>query len=276
MLRIGNTNTLEVTRTVRFGVYLASDQGEILLPKKVVPAGVAVGDSIEVFVYTDSEDRLVATTLRPIAQAGEFAALRVRDVTGIGAFLDWGLDKDLFVPRQLQKRPMVKGKVYVVYVCLDEVSGRMMASSKLTRFFNADASELTEGQKVELLIHDRSEIGLGAVINGAHSGLLFHSDVFERLAVGDQRQGYIKNIREDGKIDLTLQPQGYVALMGTQSDVVEALTKAGGFLPLTTKSDPDDISRQFGISKKAFKKLIGDLYRRRKITISDDGIRLVE
>jgi len=276
MLQIGKTNTLEVVRIVRFGVYLASDRGEILLPKRYVPRGVAVGNSLDVFVYVDSEDRLIATTLRPLAQAGEFAALRVNDVARIGVFLDWGLDKDLFVPPRMQLRPMRKGKVYVVYVCLDEVSGRMMASSKLTRFFNDDTSELVEGQKVDLLIHEESDIGLGAVIDGKYSGLLFHSEVFGRLEVGDRREGYIKQIREDGKIDLSLQPQGYVALMETRTDVLEALTKASGFLPLTAKSPPQEIYRQFGISKKAFKKLIGDLYKRRKITIADDGICLVE
>ena len=276
MLQIGKTNTLEVSRIVRFGVFLASDRGEVLLPRKYVPTGAAVGDSVDVFVYTDSEDRLTATTQTPLARAGEFAALRVTDVIGIGAFLDWGLDKDLFVPRQLQLRPMRKGKAYVVYVCLDDVSGRMIASSKLTPFFAQDTSELTEGQKVELLIHGQSDIGLGAVIDGKYSGLLFHSEVLAPLAVGDRCQGYVKQVRDDGKVDLALQPQGYVALMEMQSSVIDELTTTGGFLPLTAKSDPGEIYRQFGISKKAFKKLIGDLYKRRRITISDDGIRLAE
>ncbi len=276
MLHIGNTNTLTIARAVRFGMYLASDGEEILLPRKHVPDGVAVGDTVDVFVYTDSEDRVVATTRRPLAEVGEFAALRVRDAIRIGAFLDWGLDKDLFVPCQLQRTPMRRGEVHVVYVCLDEVSRRVMGSAKLTRFLSEDTAELTQGQKVELLIHERSDIGLGAVVDGKYAGLLFHNEVFERLEVGNRRQGYVKRIREDGKIDLSLQPQGYVALMQTQSDVLEALTAAGGFLPLTAKSDPNAVYSQLGISKRAFKKLIGDLYKKRRITISDDGIRLVE
>lgn len=277
MLHIGNRNLLRVSRLVDFGAYLASEKGEILLPGKYLPADTAPGDDLEVFVHTDSEDRLIATTRFPKAVVGEFAALTVRDVTRFGAFLDWGLEKDLFVPRQLQRETMLRGQTHVVYICLDEVSGRVIASGKLKRFFDADTQNLQIGQKVTLLIYERSELGFGAVIDGRYSGLLYHNEIFEFLRIGDTRDGYVKQVRENGKVDLALQPPGYQALMDeSQHLILDALRRAGGFLPLTVKSDPEDIYHEFGISKKAFKKLIGGLYRERQISITEDGIRILE
>ncbi len=274
MLQIGRMNTLKVVKRVRFGLYLASDEGEILLPRKSVPGNPEVGSSLDVFVYTDSEDRLIATTSHPHAMVGEFAGLRVKDVNRVGAFLDWGLDKDLFVPFREQLDPMTAGQSYLVRVCLDEVTQRVIATSKLRRFLNPDTSTLREGQEVHLLIGERIPAGFRAIVDGQYMGLLHENDVFEDLRIGDRREGYIRRVRDDGKLDLALQPQGYRALMATQSQILKALEEAGGFLPFTAKSDPKEIAERFGLSKKAFKKLIGGLYKARKIVISDNGIHL--
>lgn len=274
LLKIGDYNSLQVSRLASPGAYLEYADGEILLPGKFIPPGGAAGDILEVFVYRDSEDRLVATTQKPYAVVGQFASLRCVAVAPFGAFLDWGLDKDLLVPRDCQLVPMQEGRRYVVRVSLDEASGRIIGLAKIQRFLPEQATGLAPGQKVELLIWNRTDLGYKAVVNGAFGGLLFENELPHRILVGDRCEGYVKQIRPDGRIDLTLQPQGYEELLTQTPRVVEALEKAGGYLPCNGKSDPELIRKQFGLSRKAFKKIIGALYKDRIITITDDGMRL--
>lgn len=274
MLKIGNYNQLEIVKEVEFGMYLASDQGEILIPKKWVKEEWDVGDIIEVFIYTDSEDRLIATTLKPFAKVGDFVAMDVKQVTGFGAFLDWGIEKDLLVPLREQHRKLEEGQRCVVKVCLDHKTNRVIGVAKLSAFINKDVQGLQEGDQVELLIYDATDLGMMAMINHEFAGMLYKNEIFEPVKIGDKRIGYIKKIREDGKIDLSLKPSGYKAVLGDQEGVLEALEKAGGFLPLHDKSDPEEIRKAFNLSKKAFKKVIGTLYKEGRILILPEGIRL--
>ncbi len=276
MLHIGSYNELTVDRIFDFGVYLESEQGaDVLLPGKYVPEGTAVGDRLKVFVYTDSEDRPVATTQTPKAVVGEFACLRVKDVNAFGAFLDWGLDKDLFVPFKRQHRQMEVGRSYVVRVLLDEQSGRVVAASRLNAFFNKDTRGLEEGEAVRLMIYDFTDLGIMAVVDNEYSGVLYRSEVFEPLRFGDVRDGYIKKIRPDGRLDLMLRKPGYAAVTDLKPQVLEALERAGGFLPYHGKSDADEIRAVFKMSKKVFKQVIGGLYKEGAITVGEDGMRLV-
>ncbi|MDT8391798.1 MAG: S1-like domain-containing RNA-binding protein [Lentisphaeria bacterium] len=277
MFDIGRRNTLTITRFSSPGAYLAwGEDGEVLLPGKFVPADAAAGDCLAVFIYTDSEDRLVATTQQPYGMVGEFASLTCVKVTSFGAFLDWGLDKDLFVPRMCQAGPMREGQRYVVYISLDEVSGRVIGLAKLQRFLEERAEGLSRGDAVELLIWDRSDLGYKAVVNNRFSGLLYEDQGHRNIRRGDRLTGYVAGIRPDGKIDLSLSPQGYDDLINLTPVIVETLKKAGGFLPCNAKSDPELIQEHFGMSKKAFKKLIGALYKGRIITVDDRGIHLVK
>ena len=275
MLRIGDYNRLKVVKEVDFGLYLESDQGEILLPKKYVEPGTKVDQYINVFVYTDSEDRLIATTLQPKAVVDEFAPMKVKHTTDFGAFLGWGLEKDLLVPFREQHKPLMEGDVAVVRVVLDHKTNRVIGVGKLAPFINKNVSDLEEGQKVDLLIYDFTGLGIQALINEEYSGMLYANEVFEELEIGDRREGYIKKIREDGKIDLSLQKQGYGAVKDSTEGILDLLKKSGGFLPYHDKSDPDDIQKVFKMSKKTFKKAIGGLYKEGKIKIDEKGIYLV-
>jgi hypothetical protein len=278
MLQIGIYNHLPVVKEVDFGVYLDGDSyGEILLPSRYVPQGCSPGDIVEVFVYKDSEDRIIATTEKPYAVVGEFAYLKAVDTTSIGAFLDWGLLKDLFVPFKEQKeKRMETGKWYVVRVYLDEQTERIAASARVEKFLDDTPGCYEKNQKVDLMIYSKSELGYQAIINNAHAGLIFEGDVFTSLDIGQEITGYIKKIREDGKIDLTLQRPGYGKVEGISEDILEKLKKSGGFLPVTDKSDPELIYSTFGISKKLYKKAVGALYKQRLILITDKGIKLRE
>lgn len=275
MLRIGDFNRLRVVKEVDFGMYLESDLGEILLPKKYIEPGTEVDQFVNVFIYTDSEDRLIATTLTPHAVVDEFAAMKVKHTTDFGAFLDWGLEKDLLVPFREQHKRLKEGDVAVVRVVLDHRTNRVIGVGKLGPFINKDVSDLEEGQKVDLLIYDFTDLGIQALINEEFSGMIYSNEVFEDLKIGDRGEGYIKKIREDGKIDLSLQKQGYGAVKDSTEGIFEQLKKSGGFLPYHDKSDPDDIQRVFKISKKNFKKAIGGLYKEGKIKIDDKGIYLI-
>lgn len=276
MLRIGNYNELEIIKEVDFGVYLLSGEDEILLPKKYVPEGVKVGDKINVFIYRDSEDRLIATTLKPKAVVGEFAYLRVKDVNNVGAFLDWGLEKDLFVPHSQQKVKMEKDKRYVVRVYLDDVSKRILASSKLNKYFADDITDIKEGDEVDLLVYKYTEIGAGVIINNKYTGMVYKSDIYQSLTTGDKLKGYIFKIREDGKIDVTIRKIGFKKIVDSRDKILDALKENGGFLPLTDKSTPETIERTLEMSKGVFKKAIGNLYKERKIEILEYGIKLKE
>lgn len=276
MLRIGNYNELEIIKEVDFGVYLLSGEDEILLPKKYVPEGVKVGDKINVFIYRDSEDRLIATTLKPKAVVGEFAYLRVKDVNNVGAFLDCGLEKDLFVPHSQQKVKMEKDKRYVVRVYLDDVSKRILASSKLNKYFADDITDIKEGDEVDLLVYKYTEIGAGVIINNKYTGMVYKSDIYQSLTTGDKLKGYIFKIREDGKIDVTIRKIGFKKIVDSRDKILDALKENGGFLPLTDKSTPETIERTLEMSKGVFKKAIGNLYKERKIEILEYGIKLKE
>jgi predicted RNA-binding protein (virulence factor B family) len=273
-VEIGKVNKLKVLREVSIGVYLDGDTiGDVLLPKRYVPEGTKEGDEVEVFIHLDSEDRLIATTERPLAQVGEFAWLKVVSVSKFGAFLDWGLMKDLLVPFREQKEKMEKDRYYAVYVYFDDETGRIVASAKVDRFLDNVSPDYNPGDEVQLFIVGRTELGYKAVINGLHSGLLYYNQVFKPLQLGQHTKGYIARIREDEKIDLLLERPGYEKVDELSQKLLDALQKAGGFLPLTDKSVPADIEQRLGMSKKTFKKAIGALYKQRLIELLPDGIK---
>ena len=273
-LRIGAHNELEVSRESPHGMYLHSSKGEILMPKRFVTPELKPGDQIRVFVYTDSEDRLVATTQEPKASVGEFASLLVKDVTTVGAFLDWGLDKDLLLPYREQLHPVHQGDQVVVYLITDPKTERVIAISKLQAFIRQQAEGLEENQEVELMIYDQTPLGYKALINRQFNGLLYKNELFEDLKLGEVRQGYIKKIREDGKVDVSLQQQGVKGMKDARGSLLDALQQNDGFLPLHDKSSPEEIYDTLGMSKKNFKKAVGNLYREKKISLSEEGIKL--
>lgn len=275
MAEIGKYNSLRVIKEVDFGVYLDGDQeGEILMPIRYVPAKCQVGDYVDVFLYLDSEDRPIATTEKPFAQVGEFAMLRVKSVNKIGTFLDWGIMKDLLVPFREQKVTMLEGRSYLVYIYVDEESKRIVASAKLNKFLDKSLPEYAVGQEVELVIESETDLGYKAIINNCHWGILYENEVFEQLAKGLKIKGFIKKIRPDNKIDLSLHPLGYEKVDPLTQMILDELKKEGGFIPVSDKSDAEEVYRVFGISKKSFKQALGALYKRRIITINPDGIRL--
>ena len=274
MLKIGSYNELVVERIVDFGLYLNKKPYEVLLPSKYVPKNTRPGDVLRVFVYTDSEDRPVATTLEPKAAVGEFAYLKVKDVTSFGAFLDWGLEKDLLVPSSQQQDRMKAGKSYVVKVCLDELTGRVYGTNRITHNCDKNPKDLSEGEKVDLLIYGITKIGIMAVVNNRYSGLLYKSEVFTPVSVGEKLTGYISRIREDGKIALALKSPGYKSVTGSSAGILDILKKKGGFIPCHDKSSPEEIRQIFSMSKKEFKKAIGGLYKAGNIHITNKGIQI--
>jgi hypothetical protein len=275
-LEIGKPNKLKVLKELDFGIYLDGlNEGEILMPKQYVPAGTQPGDMIDCFIYFDSEDRIIATTLVPLANVGEFACLKVVSVNPTGAFLDWGLAKDLLVPFREQKADMGEGRKYVVYVYLDEPSKRIAATAKIDKYLNLEPVEYEVGEAVSLLICQKTDIGYKAIINQKHLGMIHTSDIFMPVDIGMEMIGYIKQVREDDKIDLLLQRPGYDTIDDMAKVLLDKLTSKGGFLPVTDKSPAEVIYHQFGMSKKTFKKAVGSLYKNRLITIESEGIRLV-
>lgn len=276
MPEIGKLNTLEVVKYVDFGLYLDGQAfGEILLPKNAVPAGCKVGDKLEVFIYLDSEDRIIATTQKPYAMVGDFALLNVVSVNDTGAFLDWGLWKDLLVPFREQKQKMEAGRSYVVYVYLDEKSNRLVASAKVENFLDIVPATFEEGEEVDLIPFAQTDLGYKAIVNKTHTGVIYGNEVFAELEKGKQVKGYIKKIRPDGKIDLTLYKLGYDKVDDISKQILEKLKTQKGFIPLMDKSPAEEINIMFGISKKTFKKAIGALYKARLISIEENGIKLV-
>lgn len=273
MLEVGKVNHMVVKKLSSIGIYLASEYGEILMPAKYVPDGVYPGAEIQAFVYLDSEDRLIATTLRPKAQVGDFALLSVKDTNAVGAFLDWGLEKDLLVPYSEQIRPMQVGEAHLVRVYLDG-SERIAASAKISKFLEPRAKGLKPGDEVEVQIYEFTDLGAKVIINGRYPGLLFKSELFGRYRVGDKTKGYVAKVREDGKIDLTLRKGGTQELAAGKEVVLGALRDSGGFLAVGDKSSPERIAELFRMSKKTFKTAIGNLYKEGVIEILPDGIRL--
>lgn len=276
MAEIGKINHLEVLKEVDFGIYLdGGDLGEILMPKRYVPEGTQVDDTIEAFIYLDSEDRLVATTEKPLAMVEEFALLKVVSVTPVGAFLDWGLPKDLFVPFREQRQEMEEGRKYLVYVYLDTNSKRIAASSKIESYLDNIPVDYDENEEVDLIIVNETDLGYNAIIDNSHLGIIYKNEVFQELNPGDKVKGFIKKIRTDGKIDLRLDKMGYEKISEFVDKIIVELQKNKGFIPLTDKSSPEDIYRTFKISKKNFKAAVGALYKKRFIALEENGIRLL-
>ena len=276
MLEIGRTVSLEVRRAVPMGMMLGSPDEEVLLPSRYVPDGTSPGDVLEVFLYTDSEDRPIATTEKPHAQADEFASLRVVAVGSTGAFLDWGLPKDLLLPFRSQLQPVRPEQHVVVRVLCDAVSGRPVATTMVERFLEPASEYLREGQAVDLLIYEETDLGHKAIIDGRFGGLLYHEPGDPALEVGATQTGYIQRLRGDGKIDLTLVPSGKTAIDESRKTLLDALREAGGRLELSDRSPPDLIRSSLGLSKKAFKRAVGVLYRERRIRIGDESIELID
>lgn len=276
MAKIGRFNLLEVIKFEPQGAYLQGGWlGEILLPKRYVPEDCEVGDPVNVFVYLDSSDRFIATTQQPRAQVGEVALLPVTDINRVGAFLDWNLPKDLLVPFNQQYDTMEVGKSYLVYIYSDEETHRIAASSKLNQFISRGPSPYKQGDKVDLAISTKTDLGYNAVINNQYWGLLFFSDVVKPLKLGQKVRGFIKQVRPDGKIDLSLHAPGFSKIENLADRIIDKLEKNNGYLPLSDKSAPEAIYEAFSISKKAYKTAIGTLYKQRKIRIESDGIHLL-
>jgi uncharacterized protein len=277
MADIGKYNTLKIAKAVDFGVYLdGGDLGEILLPRRYVPEGLKAGDSVEVFLYFDSDDRLIATTEKPLARVGDFAFLEVVAVNATGAFLNWGLPKDLLVPFSEQRPPMKAGKKYVVFIYFDNASRRIAATAKIDKHLSKQPAPFKSNQEVDLLIYAQTELGYKAIIDNSHGGILYKNEVFRELRSGDRVAGYIRKVRDDGKIDLRLDKPGYGGVGDLADQILAALKASHGFLEVTDKSSAEVIGRLFGTSKNAFKMAVGALYKKHLITLDAFGITLVD
>lgn len=275
-INLGDYNRLKVVKKVDFGMYLDGGvEGEILLPKRYVPEGCKIGDELDVFIYLDQDERPVATTLTPLAKAGDFAYLQVAWVNEYGAFLDWGLMKDLFCPFREQKKRMERGQGYIVYVGVDEDSYRMMASAKVEHFLSRDMPPYSHGDKVDLLVWQKTELGFKVIVDNRFSGLVYEDQVFRPLTTGDRMKGYVDRVRPDGKLDVTLQPTGRRNTEEFSEVLLQYLKDNNGHCDLGDKSPAELIADRFKVSKKTFKKAVGDLYKRRLINISDNGLQLI-
>lgn len=278
MIEQGKEIELKIAKRATIGLYLADDSGEeVLLPKKYCAEEMKPGNTTRVFVYKDSEGKKVATTLTPKIFIHEFALLKVSAVTGVGAFLDWGLEKELMVPFREQKQKMEVDRWYIVYLDLDKKSDRLYASNRVERFLQNDHISVNEGDEVALVIMQKTDLGYSVIVNHAHKGLIFDNEIFQEIRVGDRLKGYVKKIRDDQKIDISIQPIGFRNVNDSNSELIfKTLVENDGFLAITDKSSPDEIYTQFGISKKAFKKSLGALYKQKKVDIQPDGIRLID
>ncbi len=276
-MRLGDFNDLEIAREVSIGFYLTSDDGDLLLPEKYRPVGAHVGDVIRVFVYRDSEDRLIATTLEPLAVVDSFATLTVRDVGPPGAFLDWGLEKDLLLPHANQRQAVRIGDRVLVYVYLDETTDRLVASAKWQQFLSPEPFDGAEGASVQLLIAEETPLGYSVIVNGTHAGLLYSNEVFRPLRIGELLPGHLRQIRADGKLDVRLGQAGYDEVETAANLVLAALrARPDGRLPLGDKSLADDVYRRLGMSKKVFKKALGSLYKQGVVALGPEETRLVQ
>lgn len=274
---IGKICRLKVLRKVSIGLYLDGDTlGDILLPNRYIPADVKEEDEIEVFIYLDSEDRIIATTETPKAVVGDFAMLQVVATSKFGAFLDWGLMKDLLVPFSEQAIRMEKGRSYLVHVYLDYETGRIVATSKFDRFLDNLSPTYEVGEEVDLIISDNTDMGYKAIINSLHSGLLYENQVFRKLSIGQAIKGYIAKIREDDKIDLLLEKPGYEKTSSLSEQILEIIKANGGFMDVTDKTAPDRIAELFGMSKRNFKQALGSLYKDRLVVLEEEGVRVIE
>lgn len=277
-IKLGDYNTLEIVKEVDFGLYLdGGSEGEILLPRRYVPENYQIGDEIEVFVYLDQDERPVATTEKPLAKVGDFAYLECVWVNEYGAFLNWGLMKDVFCPFHEQKKRMEIGNSYIVYIHIDEESYRIVASAKIEKYLSEDYPPYTPGEEVRLLIWQKTELGFKAIIDNSYPGLIYENQIFKPVHTGDRMKGYISSIRPDGKIDISLQAIGRRQTLDFSETLLDYLHEHGGKCDLGDKSDAEDIKRRFQVSKKTYKKAVGDLYRRHLILIlGEEGIKLAE
>ncbi|EJA7356048.1 CvfB family protein [Vibrio parahaemolyticus] len=276
MIKIGQINSLEVIKKADFGVFLdGDDYGSVLLPNKHVPEGTELGDHIEVFLYFDSESQLAATIDKPIAQVGEWGLMKIEGINQTGAFVNWGIkEKDLLIPFSEQRARFTAGQNILVYVYTDKASGRIVGTTKFNKWLDKTPANYEVNEEVDLIIAERSQLGYKAIVNGKHWGMIFPSDVFGKLFIGKKLKGYIKQVRENGKIDLSLQKVGVAKMDDLSSKIIDLLEKKGGFLPLNDKSSPEAIFDAFRTSKGTYKKTIGGLYKQGKIVIEKDGIRL--
>jgi predicted RNA-binding protein (virulence factor B family) len=276
MPELGKYNKLKINRQTDNGFYLIdAKEEEVLLPNAYLTKEMQIGDEIEVFVYKDSEDRITATTEKPLLQLGEFACLQVSMTSQIGAFLNWGLPKDLLCPFSEQAVKMLKGKRYIIHLYLDEKSERLVASSKINKYIEKENIELKEGQEVDLLIAGKVELGYKCIINNKYQGLIFDNEVFQDLHFGQEIKGFVKKIREDKKIDISLQQQGFKTVEPNAQKILDLLKQNNGFIDLTDKTDPEIIKSELEMSKKAFKKALGSLYKQKIVDIKEDGVYLV-
>ncbi|MBC5862914.1 CvfB family protein [Flavobacterium turcicum] len=283
MIEIGKYNTLTILRDTQVGLFLGNPEldpegiHDVLLPNKYVPKVFEIGEELIVFVYLDHEQRPVATTLEPYILLNEFALLRVNYTNQVGAFMDWGMEKDILVPFKEQARPMEKGKRYLVYLYLDQKTNRLVASSKLNQFLKNENLTVEKGEEVDLIVSHITELGINVIINEKYKGLMYKDEVYDdAIRTGDRMRGYIKSIRPDNKIDVSLQIQGYQSIEPNAEKILDELRASRGFLRLTDNSHPEDIKTVLKMSKKTFKKAIGALYREQRIEIKEDGIYLIK
>ena len=278
MIQLGKYNTLTVVKEVDFGIYLDGGEGlEILMPGKYVPEGTNVGDELRCFVYQDSEARLIATTERPYATVGEFASLKVNSVNAVGAFADWGTSKELLIPHREQATKMEEGHRYIVYIYVDTMSGRIVGTAKVDKYLDNVPPTYEENEEIDALVWKPTPLGYKVIINNKHTGLIYKNQIFQPVHVGEHLRAWVKGIREDEKIDLMLQPMGYRNVIdGVEAVILRALHNNNGYLPLTDKTDPKVIADKLQCSKKNFKKAVGALYKQERISIDEDGIRLIK
>lgn len=275
MVNVGKNNLLKVIRVVEFGVYLDDGKEGILLPKRFVPAGTGEGDELNVFIYHDSEDRIIATTQQPKGMLGDIVKLRTVSVTPQGAFLDWGLMKDIFVPNSKQQTTMIPNGEYLVKIYLDEQTGRLAATEKLEPFLSNEKLTVKELELVDLIVYRRTDIGYVVIINHQHTGVLHFNEIYRNITSGDHFQGFIKKIYPDNKIDVAAGKPGYGRVEDESEKIIRLLKEHDGYLPYYDKSDPEEIYSFFGMSKKTFKMTTGNLYKKKLISFEKTGIRLV-
>lgn len=275
MLHLGVFNELTILRFTSVGAYLGDDEdNDVLLPTKYIPQGAELGDTISVFLYLDSEDRIIATTLKPLLELHEFGLLKVNQVSHFGAFLEWGIEKDLFVPFKEQHLKMEEGKSYIVYLYLDEATNRLVASSRIKRFLEFEVVRVNEGDEVDLLIHSTTELGKNVIVNDTYSGLIYKNDIIRTLRFGEKCKGFVTKVRDDGKLDIALEKPGFEKLELNSQRLLDIIKSNDGKLYLTDKSDPDRIREEVGMSKKTFKAAVGILYKLRMIQLKEDHIAI--
>ena len=275
-MHLGEYNTLTILRFTSVGAYLGDDDdNDVLLPTKYIPEGSEIDDKIDVFLYQDSEDRLIATRLKPLLELHQFGLLRVNQVSHFGAFLEWGIEKDVFVPFKEQKQKMEEGKSYIIFIYIDQETHRLVGSSRVKRYLEMEKMTVKEGEEVDLLICETTELGKNVIVNDTHSGLIYRNDVIRTLRYGERTSGFVTKVREDGKLDIALDQIGFQKMEPNCERLLQILSDSQGVIKLTDKSDPDTIRELVGMSKKTFKNAVGMLYKQRLISIEDDRITIL-